>query len=63
VGVILFASGIAATAYTGVRIIVDQQMAALYRERVPLGAWGVLLLGLIGLLAGAALIVAHDRRH
>jgi len=62
-GVILFASGIATTAYAGVRIIVDQRMATLYRERVPLGAWGILLLGLIALLAGVVLIVTNDRHH
>lgn len=56
------AAGLAATAFAGVRVVVDQRMAALYRAPVAFGGWIILVTGLVALLAGIALVVYSERR-
>jgi hypothetical protein len=61
-GVILASSGIAATAYAGVRLVVDQRIAALYQDRPAMGVSALILgTGLAALATGAALILTSDR--
>jgi hypothetical protein len=62
IGVILLAVGLAGIAYAGVRIVMDQRMAALYHEPVPMGGWRILAAGLLALVSGAAVLVMIERR-